>query len=271
MKYLTAIFLSTVSTCALGQSSPNLKQGQVPTAAQWNGYFAKKQDFSGVPPLSQSGGALSGKLTLNPSTSTSAGLNVGQGNAPSLPLNGDLWITPSGLFVRASGVTLGPILTTTASAIGSGAAKWAPLFFGNFGTGATTLMNRLFVGEATLSSFDVGPVTTKDWVETLLANTTSVSMLASVDTVGQLGILGASRSSDFRTVFGSATGGAQGVTGIGYNNDTTGSPIALGMNGIGIRPNTGVTGITLGAQSDMNNAGSVVDIEPNTGITGGTT
>ena len=41
--------LALIPTIALGQSSPGLVFGQVPTAAQWNSYFAAKQDFLGSP------------------------------------------------------------------------------------------------------------------------------------------------------------------------------------------------------------------------------
>lgn len=154
--------------------------------------------------------------------------------------------------------------------VGSGAAKWNPLFFGNAGTGIVHRLNRIFCGEATASSSDVGPVTTKDWLETLIANTTGVAEFVCVDTTGQLGVVGASRSSDFRTVFGSATGGAQGVTGIGYNNDTTGAPVGLGLYGVGIRA-SGVSGTTLATQLDISNGGTVVDVTPFGGVVGGST
>lgn len=36
---------------ALAQSSPGLRTGDIPTAQQWNSYFAAKQDFSGSVPL----------------------------------------------------------------------------------------------------------------------------------------------------------------------------------------------------------------------------
>src|SRR5262249_43471679 len=42
-----------------------------------------------------------------------------------------------------------------------------------------------------------------------------------------------------------------------YNNDTTGTPIALGVLGEGFRA-SGAGGITLGSQFDANNAGSTV-------------
>src|ERR1700739_273752 len=156
----------------------------------------------------------------------------------------------------------------TSAAAGNGVTKWNPLFFTNPGTGNVWRFNRIFCGEATFSSGDAGPVSRKDWLETLLANTTGVAEFICIDTTGQLGVVGASRSSDYRTTFSGASGGSQGLTGIGYNNDTTGAPIAVGENGLGMRA-SGVSGVTVGHQGDINNGGSVVDIEPNTGILGG--
>lgn len=43
------------------------------------------------------------------STTTRAGLNVPHGSAPSSPVNGDMWTTTAGLFVRINGATVGPL------------------------------------------------------------------------------------------------------------------------------------------------------------------
>jgi hypothetical protein len=98
---------------ALAQSSPNLSYGAVPTAAQWNSYFAAKQDYGGAPPLLVTGGTMQGKLVTEPSSSLNAGLNIAVGTAPSSPVNGDMWTTSSGLFAFINGVTIGPIGTST--------------------------------------------------------------------------------------------------------------------------------------------------------------
>ena len=51
-------------------------------------------------------------------TTTSAPLNLGQGVAPTSPINGDMWITTGGLFVRANGVTLGPTSPNPMTSLG---------------------------------------------------------------------------------------------------------------------------------------------------------
>jgi hypothetical protein len=47
-------------------------------------------------------------LTVASST-TRAGLNIPHGSAPSSPVNGDMWTTTAGLFVRINGATIGPL------------------------------------------------------------------------------------------------------------------------------------------------------------------
>lgn len=108
---LAAVLLLLAPAAALAQSSPNLSKGQVPTAGQWNSYFAAKQDVLGYVPLSRSGGVMSGPLGTAPSSTTSAGFNLAPGGVPTTPNNGDMWITSSGLFVQVNGSTVGPLGT----------------------------------------------------------------------------------------------------------------------------------------------------------------
>jgi hypothetical protein len=58
------------------------------------------------------GGTLTGKLNTVLSTTTSAGLNLPHGVAPTTPVNGDLWTTTAGLWARINGTTMGPIFST---------------------------------------------------------------------------------------------------------------------------------------------------------------
>jgi hypothetical protein len=46
-----------------------------------------------------------GKVNTIASTTTNAGLNVPHGTAPTSPVNGDIWTTTSGLFMRQNGTT----------------------------------------------------------------------------------------------------------------------------------------------------------------------
>lgn len=48
-------------------------------------------------------------LTTAASTTASAGLNLPHGTAPTSPVNGDVWTTTAGLYVRVNGSTVGPL------------------------------------------------------------------------------------------------------------------------------------------------------------------
>jgi hypothetical protein len=54
---------------------------------------------------------VAGELHTAASSSTKAGLNVAPGTAPSAPVNGDIWVTSAGMFVRVGGVTKQVTLT----------------------------------------------------------------------------------------------------------------------------------------------------------------
>ncbi|NTG07272.1 tail fiber domain-containing protein [Rhizobium rhizogenes] len=87
-------------------SSPNLSYGDVPTAGQWNQFFIDKQDDLGYTPLNQAGGSMTGLLNIFASSTSSAGINIAPGIAPSVPNNGDLWTTAAGIYAQINGVTL---------------------------------------------------------------------------------------------------------------------------------------------------------------------
>jgi len=114
-KLLAVLCLLLATAPALAQSTPGLTFGQVPSPAQWNSYFAAKQDFLNFVPLNRAGGTMSGPLVTAASTAGAAGLNVPPGVAPTSPNNGDLWTTSSGVYAQINGSTLGPF-----SAAGTG-------------------------------------------------------------------------------------------------------------------------------------------------------
>lgn len=64
------VFLYSVSLLAIltvkvnAQTTPNLTFGQVPTAGQWNSYFAIKQDLLGFTPFNSTGGSITGNVTI---------------------------------------------------------------------------------------------------------------------------------------------------------------------------------------------------------------
>jgi hypothetical protein len=112
-----ALLLSSFAS-ALGQGSPGLVNGQVPTAAQWNSYFAAKQNVLGYTPLNIAGGVMTGRLTTAAPGVTTAGFGLTLGGTPGSPTDGDMWMTTApGYFVRIGGVTYDVLHPTTACSI----------------------------------------------------------------------------------------------------------------------------------------------------------
>ena len=110
---LAGLSLFALPAIASAQTSPNFTYGFVPTTAQWNSYFAAKQDYLGARPCIVSGCIMTGLLTTVASTTTTAGFNVPPGTAPTAPNNGDMWSTTSGFYVRVNGFTVGPLAAGT--------------------------------------------------------------------------------------------------------------------------------------------------------------
>ena len=78
--------------------------------------------------LPLAGGTLTGKVNTFASSTTTAGLNLPHGAAPTTPTNGDVWTTTTGLFARINGSSVGPF--------GSSASLWS--LTGNAGTNPAT-------------------------------------------------------------------------------------------------------------------------------------
>ena len=137
-KLILALLLCCLGASpVLAQSNPGLVYGQVPTAAQWNSYFASKTDYTGSPALPISGGTMLGPLITAPSSATGAGFNLAPGSAPTVPNNGDVWTTSSGMFVRINGVTIGPLTQGSGGSFGA-TAPLAVAFPGGVVTYAIT-------------------------------------------------------------------------------------------------------------------------------------
>lgn len=58
------------------------------------------------------------------STTSTAGLRLPHGTAPSAPTNGDVWTTTAGMYVRVNGVTVGPL----SAGGGGGLTNWTEAF-----------------------------------------------------------------------------------------------------------------------------------------------
>jgi hypothetical protein len=85
------------------------------------------------------GATFTGKVNT-PVTGAAAGLNIGQSSgAPSSPVNGDLWLTASGLYARVNGSSVGPFATgAPAFSDVTAGENTAALTIGNSGSLSTT-------------------------------------------------------------------------------------------------------------------------------------
>jgi len=79
------------------------------------------------------------------------------------------------------------------------------------------LNDRVFVGAATVNDGNV-PSTTKDYCESIIPDSTTLSQFASLSTIGGIGALGASQSINNAT---NNSEGTIGVSGLAFNNATT--------------------------------------------------
>lgn len=52
---------------------------------------------------------ISGRTTIAASSTGNANFNLPHGIGPTSPVNGDIWTTDSGIYVRVSGLTIGPL------------------------------------------------------------------------------------------------------------------------------------------------------------------
>ena len=84
-----------------------------------NDFFLQNYDGSGTlidKPLGITTGAGGGatwtrKNTFPASTTSAASANLPHGTAPTSPVNGDVWTTTAGIYVRVNGATVGPLGT----------------------------------------------------------------------------------------------------------------------------------------------------------------
>ena len=60
-----------------------------------------------------------GKLNTLASSAVCAGLNIPHGSAPTSPINGDMWTTTTGLYIRINNATVGPLGTGSGSGVTS--------------------------------------------------------------------------------------------------------------------------------------------------------
>ena len=183
--------------------------------------------------------ATTGKITTPASVVGGAGLILPHGTAPTAPVDGDVWTTTSGLYVRVNGTTKGPLIDT------AGATTWSsPGAIGSVApnTGAFTTLSA--TGEVTTPASTTGSAgltLPHGAAPTSPANgdvwTTSAGLYVRVN--------GTTKGPLVDTVSGSATWSTPGT--IGSTTPNTGAFTTLSATGEVTTPasTTGSAGITL--------------------------
>lgn len=200
MKRLLVIVALLFSANVFAQSNPGLVYGQVPTAAQWNSFFAAKQDYAG-------GGGVVGTVTHTCGALVSGALMLGNGGADICPL-GSLGTTSQVLIGNVSGppsfglvpAAALPASVASLTAVGqvvSGGATFIPGNLGTISSGTTTIN----CGTVALQYF------TNNGASTIAAPAADSSCLVMMTNSGSAGAISFSGFS-----VGSATGDALTTT-----------------------------------------------------------
>jgi len=102
---------------------------KVDTTTYTTGLALKADASSLSTKLDKSGGTLTGKVNLSASSTSSAGLNLGVGTAPTAPSDGDMWATSSAAYVQINGSTVqlggSGNITLSGDVLGSGSGAFA--------------------------------------------------------------------------------------------------------------------------------------------------
>lgn len=132
-------------------------------------------------------------------------------------------------------------------------------FYQDLGARVNRIADRLYVGDAVVND-GTSTGTVKDWAEISHGNTTSVSQLAAVSTHGQIGVFGATRSSD-NTIAGSESG--IGICGFAYNDHPTPSSTRSVFAGyFEAQRITATAGHVQGIEIDVVNLSTYVNSDP---------
>lgn len=143
-------------------------------------------------------------------------------------------------------------------------------YFSNRATGKVNRFGRVFVGIAALEDGN-RPIVQATWINSLLGGQmVEGAQFIVAHAFGGVASVGLSRSSDYRTAFGSSTGGAQGCFFGAWNDDAGGNAIACGVQGM-TRHNAGITGISECAEFSIWNDGVVVSFTPKNRVVSNTT
>lgn len=203
---------------AKAQTSPNLTKGQVLTAGQWNNLFAGKQDTLGYTPMNSAGGVFTGRVVTSAPGASLAGLNLTPGTAPGAPVNGDVWVTSAGMFVRINGSTIGPLASSASVSVTVGTTP-----IGGGTSGRILYNNAGVLGEYTVSGSGTAVA--------LTVSPTFVTPALGVATGASLQLNGCSLSGNALCATGSMTVSGAVNSGALTTTSNSASALAVGPNG----------------------------------------
>jgi hypothetical protein len=168
-----------------------------------------------------------GKVNTIPSTTANAGFNVPHGTAPTTPVNGDIWTTTTGLFMRMNGVTKQYVDFDTSQTInGNKTFSNANLTLGNstaagtinIGTGATLT--------ATTKAINIG-------TNGVSGSTTNVTVGSSVAGSGvNVTVNGALTTTGATQTIGNSTAASTLNLATGATLTATTKAVNIGTNGV---------------------------------------
>jgi hypothetical protein len=174
----------------------------------------------GYTPADIAGDTFTGKVNLAPSSSESAGLNIGAGSAPAIPQTGDLWGTNTALFYRGSAATY------TIASLGL-AQTW---------TGAQTFATLNASGAISFStptgSIDIGTSQTSGTLTLGGTGQTGTITLDRSTSTHTLNIASGAHGSGVTKTVNLATGGGNGSTTVlNVGTATSGATCTISLNG----------------------------------------
>lgn len=174
---------------------------------------------------------------------------------------GGSWVDP--IKVDSNGnITLYGTLKDTSAVIVSANHFFEDNVYGSPTVGIVHKANRAFFGEASLTQGGINPsgqIGEQSWLEQYVPTAVAVGQIASGSTMGYLGGTFYSRSSDYRTVWGVASAGSEGIVAVGVNDDLDGIGAAGDFRAI--RAARG-HGIALTQVDGLNLSDTVVDRLP---------
>ena len=191
-----------------------------------------------------------GKVTTPASGASAAGIIIPPGTAPSSPVNGDVWTTTTGIYVRINGVTVGPLISAATLAAPPAIGNTTPAA-GSFTTLSATGKTTLPAGTAGSASVIIphgtapsSPVDGDVWTTTsgiyIRVNGTTVGPLISAATLASPPAIGGTTAAAVTATTLTATSAV--VPTIGVSGNT--SAIGITSGGVAIAGTLAPTGKT---------------------------